>query len=142
MLNRVLVGIDFSAASRRALERAAEWAARLNIPLAAMHVVPNPSQAIFQPYTPMADPSWFQKFEPNAQELLDQWLAPYPGSTSLIRTGSPAKLLVEASNADTLLVVGNVGHGALDALLFGSTADRVIRNAPGDVLVVRAEPTV
>ena len=90
----------------------------------------------------MADPTWFQKFEPNAQELLDQWLAPYPGSTSLIRTGHPAKLLVEESNADTLLVVGNVGHGALDALLFGSTADRVIRNAPGDVLVVRAEPMV
>ena len=139
MVNRVLVGIDFSAASRRALERAAQWATQLNVPLAALHVMGLPSQAIFQPYAPMADPAWFQNFEPNAKELMAEWLAPYPGSTALIRTGNAAKLLVAEATADTLLVIGNVGHGALDALLFGSTADRVIRNAQGDVLVVRAE---
>lgn len=139
MVNRVLVGIDFSEASRRALERAALWAAKLKIPLVAIHVVEHPSQVVFQPYAPMADPSWFQKIEPNAKELMEQWLEPYPGSTSLIRTGNAAKLLVVESDADTLLVIGNVGHGALDALLFGSTADRVIRSAKGDVLVVRVE---
>lgn len=139
MFKRVLVGIDFSAASRRAMERAAEWAIRLNVPLTAMHVVEHPNQTLFQVYAPMADPTWFHKSEPNAQELMDQWLSPYPGSTSLIRTGSAAKLLVAEANADTLLVIGNVGHGALDALLFGSTANRVIRTAQGDVLVVRAE---
>jgi len=139
MVNRVLVGIDFSDASRRALKRAAQWATRLNVPLIAMHVVTQPSQALFQPYAPMADPSWFHKFEPNAKALLDEWLSAYPGSTSLIRTGNPARLLVAEADADTLLVVGHVGHGALDSLLFGSTADRVIRIAQGDVLVVRAE---
>lgn len=140
MINRILVGIDFSAASRRALERAAEWADRLKLPLTAMHVVTFPSQVIFQAYAPMADPSWFQKVEPDAQDLLDEWLAPYPGSASIVRTGNAARALVEEMGADTLLVIGNVGHGALDALLFGSTADRVIRSAQGDVLVVRAEP--
>ena len=139
MVNRVLVGIDFSEASRRALERAAQWANRLGVPLTALHVVEHPSQILFVPYIPMADPTWFQKFEPNAKELMNQWLASYPGSTPLIRTGSAAKLLVAEATPDTLLVIGNVGHGALDALLFGSTADKVIRNAQGDVLVVRAE---
>ncbi len=139
MVNRVLVGVDFSEASRRALKQASQWAARLNVPLIAMHVVTQPSQAVFQPYAPMADPSWFQKFEPDAKKLLDDWLSPYPGSTSIVRTGSAAKLLVAEAGADTLLVVGHVGHGALDSLLFGSTADRVIRSAQGDVLVVRAE---
>ncbi|MBL0212110.1 MAG: universal stress protein [Holophagaceae bacterium] len=139
MINRVLVGIDFSEASRRALERAAQWAARLKVPLIAMHVMPQPAQAVFQPYAPMADPGWFQKLEPDAKNLLDEWLAAYPGSTSLIRAGNTARMLVAEADADTLLVIGNVGHGALDALLFGSTADRVIRNAQGDVLVVRAE---
>lgn len=142
MVNRVLVGIDFSDASRRALNRAAQWATRLNVPLVAMHVVAQPSQLIFQPYAPMADPSWFQKFEPNAKALLDEWLTAYPGSTAVVRTGNPAKLLVAEADADTLLVIGHVGHGALDSLLFGSTADRVIRTAQGDVLVVRAEPRV
>lgn len=142
MINRVLVGIDFSAASRRALERAAEWADRLKVPLTAMHVVEHPSQSLFWIYAPMGDPSWFQEFEPGAKEALDEWLSPYPGSTSLTRTGSAAKMLAEEANSDTLLVIGNVGHGALDAILFGSTADRVIRSAKGDVLVVRAESKV
>jgi len=142
MINRVLVGIDFSDASRQALERAAQWALRLNVPLIAMHVVTHPSQAVFQPYAPMADPSWFHRLEPNAKELLDEWLVPYPGSLSVIRTGNPAKLLVAEADAGTLLVVGHVGHGVLDSLLFGSTADRVIRSAQGDVLVVRAESRV
>ncbi|MBL0313453.1 MAG: universal stress protein [Holophagaceae bacterium] len=142
MVNRVLVGIDFSAASRKALERAAEWATRLNVPLIAMHVVEHPSQAIFQAYAPMADPTWFQKFEPNAKELLDEWLSPFPGSTKLVRTGNAARLLVAEAESGTLLVIGHVGHGALDAFLFGSTADRVIRSAEVDVLVVRADPRV
>jgi universal stress protein A len=142
MIKRVLVGIDFSAASRRALARAAEWALRFNVPLIAMHIVEHPSQSLFMPYTPMADPAWFQKYEPSVKELLNEWLSLYPGCTSLIQTGNAAKLLVAEADTDTLLVIANVGHGALDALLFGSTADRVIRNARGDVLVVRAEPKV
>lgn len=142
MVNRVLVGIDFSPASRQALKRAAEWATRLNVPLVALHVLAHPSQIVFQPYTPMADPSWFQKLEPDAKALLDEWLSPYAGSTSLIRTGNTARMLVAEAEAGTLLVIGNVGHGALDALLFGSTADRVLRSAQGDVLVVRADPGV
>ena len=66
----------------------------------------------------------------------------YPGSTFLIRTGNTAKMLVAEAEAGTLLVIGNVGHGALDALLFGSTAARVMRIARGDVLVARADSKV
>lgn len=139
MISRVLVGIDFSLASREALAQAAQWAGRLHVPLIAVHVVEHPNQVLFQVYAPMADPSWFHKSEPNAKELLEQWLSPFPGSTCLIRSGNAAKLLVAEADADTLTVIGNVGHGALDALLFGSTADRVIRTAKGDVLVVRAK---
>ncbi len=139
MISRVLVGIDFSPASRQALEQAAQWAGRLRVPLIAVHVVEHPNQVLFQVYAPMADPTWFHKSEPNAKELLEQWLSPFPGSRCLIRSGNAAKLLVAEADADTLIVIGSVGHGALDALLFGSTADRVIRSAKGDVLVVRAK---
>jgi universal stress protein A len=36
-------------------------------------------------------------------------------------------------------VLGQVGHSALEHLLFGSTASKVVRHAPCDVLVVRTE---
>lgn len=138
MLNRVLVGIDFSEGSREALARAAAWADRLHLPLLAMHVVEHPERELFRLYAPMGDPAWFHEFEPKAQELLDQWLAPYPNAKGLIRHGSAAKALIAEADARTLVVVGQVGHGALETL-FGGTAERVIRGALGDVLVVKAK---
>jgi nucleotide-binding universal stress UspA family protein len=137
MVKRVLVGIDFSEASRQVLEQASQWARRLGVPLTALHVVAAPDPILFSAYASMSDPSWFHSIEPNAQKVMDQWLAPYPDCRGLIHTGNPAKCLVDRSDADTLLVVGHKGHGALDAFHLGSTADRVIRRAAGDVLVVR-----
>lgn len=137
MVNRVVVGIDFSPASHQALEAALSWAKRLNVPLTAMHVVDHPEQPLFRLYAPMGDPTWFHTAEPMADEKMAEWLTPYPGTEKMIRTGSPAKRLVEESNPETLLVLGNVGHGALDSILFGSTAERVVRHAAGDVLIVK-----
>lgn len=139
MLQRVLVGLDFSPASRRALETAVAWAKRLGVPLMAMHVIDQPEQPLFELYAPMGDPNWFHTSEPRVKESMDAWLGSYPDTIRIIRVGNPARRLAEESNLQTLLVVGNVGHGALDSLLFGSTAERVVRHAKGDVLVVRTE---
>lgn len=138
MVNRVLVGIDFSPASRKALKRAAEWAARLNCRSSPCMCWPNPRRPYSNPIRPWPTLRGSSDWNLMPRPLLEEWLAPYPGSTALIRTGTTAKMLVAEAEADTLLVIGNVGHGALDALLFGSTADRVMRSAQGDVLVVRA----
>lgn len=137
MVARVLVGIDFSPASRLALEKAAAWARILHVPLLAMHVVDHPEQPLFEIYAPMGDPTWFQRSEPKVKESMDEWLASYPDTTRIIQIGNPAKRLAAESNPETLLVVGHVGHGALESMLFGSTAERVVRQAKGDVLVVR-----
>ena len=53
----------------------------------------------------------------------------------------PAEELVSEADPRTLLVVAQVGHSTLERLLFGSTAARVVRLAPCDVLVVRTEKT-
>lgn len=139
MVNRVLVGIDFSKASQAALAKAAAWAERLHLPLIALHAIEHPEQEMFRLYAPMGDPAWFHEFEPKAQELLEKWLQPYPGAKGLIRHGRAAKCLIEEADARTLLVIGHVGQGAVDALLFGSTAERVVRGALGDVLIVRVD---
>ncbi len=140
VLKRILVGIDFSEASRVTLARASLWAQRLGVPLTAIHVVAHPDPPLFSAHVPMGDPAWFETFEPNARKLLDQWLEPYPGSQGLIRTGNPARCLAEQADADTLLLLGHKGHSALEAFHLGSTVERVIRRAAGDVLVIRADP--
>jgi universal stress protein A len=137
MFNRVLVGIDFSPASRRALERAAGLAKELRLPLAAMHVVENAKPPFYAAYAPLGDPGWFREVEPKAHEKLAEWLAPYPGARALVASGSPGESLIAEADPMTLLVVGQVGHSALEHLLFGSTANRVVHHAVCDVLVVR-----
>lgn len=139
MHKRILVGVDFSEASREVLEQASRWSRRLGVPLTALHVVEHPDPPLFSAYASMGDPGWFQSFEPNARKVMDQWLEAYPGCEGLIQTGNPAKCLAEATDADTLLLVGHKGHGALGALHLGSTTERVIRRAAGDVLVIRVK---
>ena len=139
MIRSVLVGVDFSAASRQALEKGAAWAARLGVPLAALHVLQPPAPLLPEAQIALPDPEWLQSMEQQAREQLAGWVKDIPGAESRVTWGSPAEELVAACGTDTLLIVAQVGHTALARLLFGSTAARVVRHAPCDVLVVRAE---
>jgi len=65
-------------------------------------------------------------------------------AASIARVGPPHRVLSEAAkqrNAD-LIVVGATGSGPFAAELLGSTADRVLRQAPCPVLIVRGELAV
>lgn len=139
MIKRVLVGVDFSGASRQALERGAAWAARLGVPLMAMHVLQPPAPMLPEAQIALPDPGWLKSMEDHAREQLQSWLAPFAGGTALVKWGGPAEELVSEADPDTLLVVAQVGHSTLERLLFGSTAARVVRLAPCDVLVVRTQ---
>jgi universal stress protein A len=139
MIRSVLVGVDFSAASRQALERGAAWAGRLGVPLIALHVLQPPAPMLPEAQIALPDPTWLQSMEQQAREQLAGWVKEIPDAESRISWGSPAEELVAACSPETLLIVAQVGHSALARLLFGSTAARVVRHAPCDVLVVRAE---
>jgi nucleotide-binding universal stress UspA family protein len=137
VFTRVLVGVDFSEASRHALERAGGWANRLGVPLVAMHILQPPAPMLPEAQIALPDPVWLQSMEEHAREQLEAWVKPYPGAAVLVKWGGPAEGLVSEADPSTLLVVAQVGHSTLERLLFGSTAARVVRLAPCDVLVVR-----
>jgi universal stress protein A len=139
MIRSVLVGVDFSTASRQALDRGATWAGRLGVPMIALHVLQPPAPMLPEAQIALPDPAWLQSMEQQAREQLAAWVKPIPGAESRVAWGSPAEELVAACTPDTLLIVAQVGHSALARLLFGSTAARVVRHAPCDVLVVRAD---
>ncbi len=139
MIQSVLVGVDFSEASRQALNQGRSMAEKLCVPLTAMHVLQLPPPLLPEVQLPLPDPDWTQDMERRAREQLEKWIEGFPNSEALIRWGSPAEELVAAADPETLLVVAQVGHSTWERLLFGSTAARVVRHAPCDVLVVRAE---
>ena len=133
MIRSVLVGVDFSAASRQALERGAAWAGRLGVPMIALHVLQPPAPMLPEAQIALPDPAWLQSMEQQAREQLADWVKDIPSAECRVAWGSPAEELVAACTPDTLLI------SALARLLFGSTAARVVRHAPCDVLVVRAD---
>nr|WP_320133814.1 universal stress protein [uncultured Holophaga sp.] len=130
MVKRILVGVDFSPASGKAVEMARDWAARLGgLPVTAMHVLHEPALRF--------DKAWEEKTEAHAREKLEAWVKDCPGFSTKVVWGDPAGALVEAADLETLILVGNVGHSMLEHMLFGSTASKVVRHAPCDVLVIR-----
>jgi nucleotide-binding universal stress UspA family protein len=133
----VLVGVDFSEASRQALERAGTWAVQCRVPLVAMHVLQPPAPMLPEAQIALPDPAWLHTMEDHAREQLESWVEPFVGASVIVKWGSPAEELVSEADPQTLLVVAQVGHSTLERLLFGSTAARVVRLAPCDVLVVR-----
>jgi len=139
MINRVIVGIDFSEASRGALTQAAAWAQKLEKPLVVVHVLQPPAPMLPEAQISLPDPAWLQAMEDHARDHLVQWAAAYPDAAIEVKWGSPAEELVAMADPLALLVVAQVGHTGIERLLFGSTAARVVKHAPCDVLVVRRE---
>ncbi len=75
-----------------------------------------------------------QAVERVAQELQDMT----PNVDTLVRGGEPADQIIRAADeleAD-LIVIGGRGKGAVEAILLGSVAYRVLHHAPCPVLVV------
>jgi len=137
MIQRVLVGLDFSPHTDAVLDRAAELASRLHVPLEALHVVEVPYPTYFPTQATLGDPAWSGRHQARAQAKLAEHLAPYPEARGTVREGNPAEQLIFAAEPGTLLVVGDVGHSRLHHLLAGGTTARLVRHAPGDVVVVR-----
>lgn len=56
-----------------------------------------------------------------------------------VRSGNPAQEVIRYAreNGVDMIVIGSVGHSGLDRMMFGSTAEKVVRGAHCSVLTVR-----
>jgi universal stress protein A len=142
-LKRILVPIDFSAASRKAAQYAVAFAKQFNAEVMLLHVVetlPLPSESfLFEMGTLDA------KSREEAAKQLSLWrneLLSEVRSKAVVRdhTSAPHEIVTAAAetNAD-LIVMGTQGRTGLAHLLIGSTAERVVRYAHCPVLVVREQ---
>ncbi|MET7749368.1 universal stress protein [Micromonospora sp. NPDC005367] len=72
-------------------------------------------------------------------ESLAPWQRTFPGldTTVEVAVGSPASMLVEASDGAQLVTVGTRGRGGLRGMLLGSVSQQLIQHARCPVAVVR-----
>lgn len=146
-IKRILVPIDFSEHSKNALQYAVSFAVQFNSELLLVYVV--------EPTIYPADFSFGQVAVPNIEnelresgrvelnQLVETQIAGTLPARTMVRTGKPfLEIIKTASEEDVdLIIIATHGHTGVEHLLFGSTAEKVVRKAPCPVLIVRPVET-
>jgi nucleotide-binding universal stress UspA family protein len=141
---RICCPIDFSDASRAAMEVAADLARRFGAELVLLHAYPVPGYT-FPDGSVMASPKMMQELAEQAERHLEEWraaaerLVGAPRVSAEKAIGEPAAEIVSFAKARAvdLVAMGTHGRTGLEHALMGSIAERVVRRAHCPVLTVR-----
>ena len=143
-MSGIIVGVDGSGHSQRALEWAMKEAAIRHVPLTVLTV----HEAIRGYFSGVAvypdDPARTEEARKAAQAETDKVLAgldgPRPDSVTVKAVhGFPVEELVNAGEDADMIVLGSRGAGGFTRLLMGSTAGQVSQHAHCPVLIVPPE---
>ena len=137
----VVVGVDHSDGSKRALRWAVSEASRRGSRLVAVHgwqiPVGLPSQGMSPP--PVFDDELIANAELMLSDLVDEALVgietPPQVDKRAVPLGGSQALLREAKGAE-VLVVGSRGRGGFAGLLLGSTSQQCLHHAPCTIVIV------
>ena len=140
----IIVGIDGSGHSRKALEQAIKEAVAHDAPLTVLTVHQAAAGYFGSPATYTDDPEQTAKASEAARAETEQVLADLGGSrppsvTIKAFNGFPVEVLVEAAKDADMIVLGSRGTGGFARLTLGSTASQVAHYARCPVLIVPAE---
>lgn len=141
----IVVGIDGSAHSERALIWAMKEAAIRHAPLTVLTVhQAMKSQATGQPISFEEDKPALERARVVADEMVQKAASQLgeqrPGPVSVrVVDDSPARALIDASKEADMLVVGSRGSGGFARLLLGSVSTQVTHHASSPVVVVPHE---
>lgn len=142
-IKRVVVPIDFSDYSKSALKYAVSFCKHFNAKIILVYVV---EPVIYPPDFSMgqiAMPNVAIDMDKRANEELEKLAKKEIPSdlevTTKIRTGKPFVEIIEtAADEDAdMIIIATHGHSGVEQILFGSTAEKVVRKAPCPVLTIR-----
>jgi len=142
-LRQILVPIDFSDSSKRALHYAGLLAVKFGARMVPLHVVEPVIYPSDMAFAPMAAELPTKISVAATKRKLELWCAGILPTGALdkpiIRIGQPFHEIATAAKEleVDLIVISTHGYTGLRHVLLGSTAERVIRHAPCPVLTVR-----
>jgi nucleotide-binding universal stress UspA family protein len=141
--SRILTAIDFSENSDYAFDYALTLAKQFDSQLMVLHVINEPVD-LRGFYVPNIS---FEQLEKEIEEGAEKMMAKFCSSkmgdftrfTTSIVTGIPYEEIIRTAEetAASLIVLGTHGRTGIDHLIFGSTAERVVRGAACPVLTIR-----
>lgn len=140
---KILIAIDFSENSDYAFEYALTLARQFQAEMTIMHVINEPVD-LRGFYVPHISFEQLEKeIEEGAEKMMEKFCQTKMGDFSnyktAIVTGIPYEEIIRKAEetSTSLIVLGTHGRTGLDHLIFGSTAERVVRSATCPVLTIR-----
>ena len=139
----ILFATDFSESSDYAFQYALSLAECFDARLVILHVINEPVdlRGFYLPH--ISFDKLEEEIEQGARKLMEQFerkfLGDFKNFTSIVAPGIPYDEIIDraASEGAELIVLGTHGRTGLDHVLFGSTAEKVVRKSEIPVMTIR-----
>lgn len=138
-LESILVPIDFSDLSWRALEAALSVAPADKVHI--VHILPVAGGLSWAVGGASGDAARIEGARQRLQRELSERRLPALECPIHIRAGAPGPEICELADqlGSELVIIGSHGRGGLEKLILGSVAHDVVRNAARSVLLIRTD---
>jgi nucleotide-binding universal stress UspA family protein len=142
-IKKILVPIDFSDYSKSALKYAVNFCKNCQAEMFLIYVVEPviypPDFSMGQIAIPSVNAEWDERARQELDKLAKEQIPSSVPVKTIIKTGKPFIEIIEtAGELDIdLIIIATHGRSGVEQILFGSTAEKVVRKAPCPVLTLR-----
>ena len=142
-IQKILVPIDFSDYSKSALKYAVNFCKNCKADMFLIYVVEPviypPDFSMGQIAIPSVNSEWDERARQELDKLAKEEIPSGVSVKTIIKTGKPFLEIIEtAGELDVdLIIIATHGRSGVEHILFGSTAEKVVRKAPCPVLTLR-----
>ncbi|HJV34709.1 universal stress protein [Geomonas sp.] len=141
--DKILFATDFSESSEHAFEYALALSQQFGAKLIVLHVINEPVdlRGFYVPHVSFENLE--KEIEEGAQTMMTKfcntYIKDFTNYECSIVTGIPFEEILKRAESEkvSFIVLGTQGRSGIDHLLFGSTAERVVRKAACPVVTVR-----
>ncbi len=142
-IKNILFPTDFSQGARAAMDYAMSLAGDYNARLTLLYVIQDISIAEWYIPSSLSVTDLVEDMQKSAWKEMDKWAAEAGARVKdvvkMVVRGVPfVEIIKTAKDKDAdMIVIGTHGRTGIDHMLFGSTAEKVVRKSPCPVLTVR-----
>ncbi len=142
-IRTILFPTDFSQGARAAMDHAISLAQDYRAKLVLLYVIQDISIAEWYIPSSLSAADLVADMQKSAEQEIEKWAAEARAKVAdvepQVTRGVPFVEIIRTAKAKQadLLVIGTHGRTGIDHMLFGSTAEKVVRKSPCPVLTVR-----